>query len=180
MKYAYSVSEKDFLNFQLYQLSKSEAFSGKLRKQRLVVALINVGLAIYFYADKHYPLSIAFLIVGALWYFVYPIRTKRIYKKRFEDEIRANLRDYFDVPAVFEIMDDSLQTSDKRGVSLKKFIDIKEISFIEDATFILFQKNQAFILSKELTENYDEMLRELKAKADQYSVIMNDDTDWEW
>lgn len=180
MKFTYSVGEKDFLNFQLYQFSQSEAFTTKLRKQRMVVALINAGLALFFYAEKKYFLVVGFLIVGAIWYFMYPNRTKRIYKKKFEEEIKANLQSHFNVPAEFEITDSGVRTSDKRGISEKKYTDIKEITHLADTTFITFNSNQAFILSKELTEKYDEMIRLLDEKAAQNSIIVTKDEDWEW
>lgn len=180
MKYTYSVGEKDFLNFQLYQLSKSESFTSKLNKQRFVVALISLALAIYFFVDKHFFLVVGFILIGLVWYFVYPIRTKRIYKNRFESEIKEKFQAHFNVPATFEILENSLKTSDKQGVSEKKFQDIKEIAFTESATYITFRNNQAFILSKELTEKYDEMVTELKSKAETNNLLTTNDLDWKW
>ncbi|MBN9295007.1 MAG: hypothetical protein J0G96_13600 [Flavobacteriia bacterium] len=180
MKYTYHVKEKDFLNFQLFHLSQAEEFKARLRKQRLSIMLLNIAFGIFFALEKKFLITSIFVTIGILWFFLYPNRIKRIYKKRFQNEIQEKYQQHFGVDAAFEINETTLKTVDKGGFSEKRYDDILKIVHLPEATYIIFKNKQTFILPQDATENYDSMKNELSAKAQQMNITVQDLPDWKF
>jgi hypothetical protein len=180
MKYTYTVEKKNFLNFQLYHVSQSAEFNIKLKRQPLVIMLINLAIAVYFAVDKNYFISMAFVAIGILWYFLYPERIKRLYESRFENDINVKFEKHFNREAELEITNEYLRTSDKGGSSQKSYNDILKIVHLPKETLIIFKNQQTFILPKEKTENYAEMVNELNTKAKQETILVENLPNWKW
>lgn len=180
MIYTYKVEEKDFLTFQLYHLSQASEFKGRINKQRISVLLLNVALAIFFIVEKKYGLSFLFILIGVTWFFLYPVRVRRTYKTRFENEILDKYQKHFGVEAKFEINDDQLKTADEGGYSEKHFNDILKVVHLPDVTFIIFKNKQTFILPQATTTNFADLVVELDEKATQFQIPIERLPNWKW
>lgn len=180
MKYTYKVEEANFLNFQLYHMSQSEQFKAKIKKQPFFIMLTNLAIALFFGASKNYMISALFVVIGVLWYFLYPIRIKRAYESKLREEIIAKFKNHFGVEATFEINENELRTSDKGGFSDKKYSDIKSIIHLPTETLVIFKNQQTFILPKETTENFGDMKQELNKKAHEHQLKVEELPNWKW
>jgi hypothetical protein len=180
MKYEYRVEEENFLNFQLYHMSQSDQFRLKVKRQPIFIMITNLAVALFFAAGKNYGISILFVIIGVLWYFLYPIRMKRIHEQRMKEEIKAKFQNHFGAEAAFEVNDSTLRTSDKGGYSDKNYTDVLKIVHLPSETLIIFKNHQTFILPKATTANYDAMKQELNAKAKSLHLKIEDLPTWKW
>lgn len=180
MKYKYTVQVENFLNFQLYHMSQTGQFKLKIKRQPIFIMITNLAVALFFAAGKNYGISILFVGIGFLWYFLYPMRIKRMHEQKIKDEIAQRFQNHFGAEAVFEIADDKLRTSDKGGYSDKKYEDILKIVYLPQETLIIFKNHQTFILPKSTTENYDDMQQNLKIKAQNRHIKIEDLPNWKW
>lgn len=180
MKYTYSVNEENFLNFQLYHVSQTDEFKSKIKRQPLMMLALNAALGFYFLAEKDYLYASAFFGFGVIFFFLYPMRIKRMYKARFLSEIQKKFSKHFGAEAHFEILEDAIRTSDNGGVSEKKYRDVSKIVHLPEETLILFRNKQTFILPKATTENYEEMVENLNKKADKIPIKVEELKGWKW
>ena len=180
MRYTYTVKKENFLNFQLYHLSQTNAYKAKLKRQPIFIMLTNFAIAVYFGVEEKYILSLVFIAIGLLWYFLYPARIKRLYESRFENDINVKFAKHFGREAQLEITEDYLKTSDEGGSSAKNYNDILKIVHLPKETFVIFKNKQTFILPKDQTENYTEMIDELDTKAKQHTIQVENLPNWKW
>lgn len=180
MKYTYSISKDDFLTFQLFQLSQTSSFNYKLLIQQVIVTLINFGISVYFFANKDYYFFATFFALGTLWYFLYPFRIKRMYKKKYEMEMGNKFDKHFDLQAQFEITPTTMKTSYGKESSEKDFAYIKEVVFLKDAMYIIFKNRQTFIFPKRRTENFEQLADELRTQAKASKLVVRDLPKWKW
>lgn len=180
MKYTYTVGEQNFLNFQLYHISQTDGYKSKLRRQPLFIMLLNIALSAYFFAEKNYIVGSIFIVIGILWFILYPNRIRRMYHAKFENEIQSKYANQFGHTAQLEISDEYLKTTDKGGSSEKRYSEILRIIHLPEETLVIFKNKQTFILPKATTENYTQMVADLNEKANRKAIKILELPNWKW
>jgi len=86
----YSLSEEDFLTFQLYVASTSPNTIKKRTKVKYRVPVIYGILALLIFWIGETEMAVAFIIIGLLWLVFYPKWEKHRYYNHYRDHIKEN------------------------------------------------------------------------------------------
>ena len=176
----FSIDEKDFLTNQLYMASKSDRIRKKRKRNRIILPLIYVAFGILFLFTDKLPLTIIFLIIGLLWYIVYPIYEKRHYIKHYQGFIKDNYKERIGKTSSLEINDDFIIGKDSGSESKILTKELEEINEIPTTIFVKLKTGQSLILPKNKIKNIDLLIIRLKQLASSLNIPYNLDEKWEW
>ena len=176
----FSIDEKDFLTNQLYMASKSDRIRKKRKRNRIILPLIYVAFGILFLFTDKLPLTIIFLIIGLLWYIVYPIYEKRYYIKHYQGFIKDNYKERIGKTSSLEINDDFIIGKDSGSESKILTKELEEINEIPTTIFVKLKTGQSLILPKNKIKNIDLLIIRLKQLASSLNIPYNLDEKWEW
>lgn len=184
----YSIGADDFLNFQLYTASQSPIVKRRRLKSKLAFAILYIAFGLFFVVDSKWIYASTFFVLAILWFFLYPLREKRMYERNYKNFILENYRNRFDKEATMEITNEYIQTKD--GVNKGKAFmnEVSEIIEMPTAIYIRLNSAQTFLLPYERIEfvensgvkNSQEMILKLKEIAQLNHVKYTDKTNWVW
>lgn len=176
----YSIEEKDYLAYQLYTASKSDRIKKKRLRNKIVSAIIYIVGGFFLLLLNNYPLAITFIILGLLWFFIYPLWERQHYVKHYQSFIKENYKDKLGQNIALELNNDYITARDNGSeskVMTKELVEINETS----ATFYLKLKGgQSFIIPKDKIKTVDSLTNTLKELANFLSIKYNLDDSWEW
>jgi hypothetical protein len=176
----YKIDENDFLTHQLFVASKSSRIKRKRRRNKLIVLVIYAVLGILLFIENKYFLSIIFLAIGILWFFIYPIWEKRHYIKHYKEFIKENYKDRLGRNTRLEISNDYILAKDNGSESKILTTELEEIHEIPTTIFIRLKGGQSFILAKDKIANVDAVKATLKELAAYLKIKYITDEKWEW
>jgi len=180
LKLEYALNSEDHVTFQLYTASKSKRIKKKRKKTKYRLPLIYLVLAlIVFFAGK-ISLSMAFVLIGILWYFFYPKYEKKHFEKHYSSLVEENFKSDIDPKITIELTETIINTSDQNGNSSIKIEAIKEIDELGEYFFIRLKLGTVLILPKSKIENIKEFEDWLNLIIEKYGIIKNVDLDWKW
>lgn len=180
MNVAYSIDANDYLTFQLFTASKSDIVKKRRLKSKLIFSLLYLAIGIFFLVEGKINFTVAFVVLGIVWYFVYPMREKRMYEGNYRNYITKHFYNRFGKPATLEIDNHYIVSKDEVSTGKISTKDIESISEIPTAVYIKFNTGQSFILPKDKIENLDEMILKLKELADLNHFSYYKEMNWKW
>lgn len=177
----YQMDAEDFLQYQLYTASKSERIKKKRLKSKIIIPIIY-GLIIAFDLYKGNTNSaIVFLIMGILWFFLYPFWEKRHYIRHYKGFIKENYQNRFNKVVIIEFGYDFMYSKDFNGSEIKiATSEIEEINEISSSIFIKLNIGNSIILPKDKIQDIDGIILFLKQLANSLNVKYNIENDWKW
>ncbi|RYF89706.1 MAG: hypothetical protein EOO00_09710 [Chitinophagaceae bacterium] len=180
MTLRFRVTAEDLLTNQLYYASTSERIRKKRKRNRIMVPLFYLIIAAISFTLAQPFLSIAFLVIGVLWYLFYPLRERRIYIRHFRNYVAERMKDVNDQYATFQITDGHIIGQD--GSTEIKMATSEILRIVELPTLILLRLKggQSIIFPKAQLENIDIVRDRLKALADKMNVRYEPEPDWVW
>ena len=180
MKIDYKFDENDFLTYQLFVVSKSEFIKRKRKKNNLILSLIFVVFGLLFLIQNKVPLTISFLIIGILWYFIYPLWEKRYYIKYYKGFINENYKDRFGRTATIEFTNDYILGIENGSESKIMTTEIEVINEIPTFIFIMLKGGHSLILAKNKIADSESLKVRLKELANHLQIKYDTDDKWEW
>lgn len=184
----YSIGADDFLNFQLFTASESPVVKRRRLKSKLAFAILYIAFGLFFVVDSKWIYASTFFVLAILWFFLYPMREKRMYERNYKNFILENYRNRFDKEATMEITNESIQTKDGVNKGKASLNEVSEIIEMPTAIYIRLNSAQTFMLPYERIEfvensgvkNSQEMILKLKEIAQLNHVKYTDKTNWVW
>ncbi len=176
----YKIDEKDFLIHQLYLASKSDRIRKKRQRNKVIVPIIYLVLGLLLFLGDKFLLAIIFVILGVLWYFIYPIWEKRHYINHYKSFIKENLSDRLDRITTLEFNKDYILAKQNGNESKILTIELEEICEIPTIILVRLKSGQFYILPKDKISNIDDITVRLKELADYLRIKYSIDEKWEW
>ena len=93
MTIEYFLDQNDWLEYQLYQASKSERIQKKKKRSRLRIPIFCIVFSFVFYVIHDEPYAISFFTIGVLWFFIYPIWLNRLFVNNYKASIKEKFTD---------------------------------------------------------------------------------------
>ncbi len=115
MKFKYDISENDCLMFQLYIASKSESIKRKRKKSKIRVPILCLANALLMYLLNDTKLATTFVVVGVLWYFIYPLWLRRYYYNHYKTFVHEKWKSDFNNNTVIAIDEQFINTTSDAG-----------------------------------------------------------------
>jgi hypothetical protein len=176
----YKIDENDFLTHQLFVASKSERIKRKRQRSKILVPLIYIALGLLFLLQGEVTLTIIFLIIGLLWFFIYPLWEKQYYIRHYKGFIKENYKNRLDRIATLEFTNDYILAKDNGSESKVLTTELEEICEIPSTIFIRLNGGQSFILPKDKIIDFDNLKARLRELANYLKIEYTLYEKWEW
>src|SRR5690606_27167118 len=113
MNLNYQLTDSDYLEFQLYTASHSEFHKKRRRNLRLIIPVLYILFSLYFYFIYQYlTIVLIFLIIACVWFFVYPLYSRWLYKNHFKKYVKTHYENRIDKPVEIEFNENSILARD--------------------------------------------------------------------
>ncbi len=180
MTLEYTIDENDFLTYHLYTTAKSESIRKRRVRNKMFLPLVYLALGLFSLYQHKMGLGIIFIVIGILWYFIYPLWEKQRYIKHFKANINENYKNRIGRPATIRIENEYILAKDEGAESKVLTTEIEEINEISSAVFIKLKTAQSFIFPKNKIKNMDSLIVRLKELATSLNVNYNIEDKWQW
>ncbi len=180
MYITYQLDENDFLMYQLFVASRSRRIITKRQRSRLIFAVAYIAAGLYFYLRTQMVLAFTFTGFGMLWYVMYPLWTRWIYKQHYRNYIRENYQGRVGKTGRLEIHNDLIIARDEASESKIQITEVEAIFEIPSFIFIKIKNGHYFILPQNKIQPFDELRNTLLEIAAQLHIPYSKDADWQW
>jgi hypothetical protein len=178
MKIEYTLTEEDFLEYQLYTTSMSKSITKKRLIAHFAVPMmyILIGVSVYFYNNNSDVILIC-IFLAALWLLIYPFYSKWKYKKSYLKHIKKNYTDRLDHVDALKLGNNAYFYVKEQGKEGKiKTSDVEKLIELKNHFFLQVKKGGAIIIPKNYvlnTESFKKIITDL-------NIDYLNDTDWKW
>mgnify|MGYP000477646293 CR=1 FL=1 len=177
IKLKYSLTNEDFLEHQLYIASKSKNIIKKRKRTRVIVPLVYLALALFFFFSKeNYISSIIFISIAVVWYLFYPIRSKKLHIKHYQNHITEHYKNRIGVESEIKITNDYIFGIDNSGESKTKIEEVESLIELKNRFFLKLKKGLSLVIPKTAID--DIML--FKNKISELNIEIIDELNWEF
>ena len=145
MTLKFNISEKDFLTFQLYTLSKSEKVQQRMKRGRIFATILGVILAFNLFITEAFYAGIIMIVGIGLIYYFYPQYHKWRMKRNFAKYIKHNYHERFDKEEELTIHDKGILSKNMSGEGEIPKEELTKLMEIQDL-FLIGMKNGAAII----------------------------------
>lgn len=177
MKLRYNLENEDFLAFQLFTSSKSARIQRKKKRNWLLLSLSSFILAICFYINDNYVMTIYFGVVAVLVGLFYKQFFNWRYKKHYVNVIKENYGERIEVEdSEIEITEEFLKAKDRTGDSKIFNKEIKQIIETSNHFFVNVSSGVSLIIPKKKIEN----INLVKQQFVNLNIPIIDELAWKW
>ena len=177
MKLNYSLTNADFLEYQLYTSSKSRSQKRKRRNNRIVTPILFLLYGLFLSKkDDNYSALLIFGIIAALWLIFYPKYSQWRYKNHFKKHIEENYKNRIDKFVEICFDENSMNTKDLASESKINGSEIKELIETKNHFFIKLKSEISMIVPKHAITNQIEFKKLLTEMGAEYV----DELNWQW
>lgn len=180
MTLEYKLEERDFLTYQLFIASQSERIKKRRRRSKTMFPLIYIAFAVIGLLQNKISMTLVFLVIAALWFFLYPIWERKYYIKHYLGFIRENYKDRFGKNASLQISDHFILTKDEGSESRINTSEIEKISEIPLAIYIRIKGGASFIIAKDKINDLQNLTSHLRDLANHLKINYELDEQWQW
>ena len=175
----YILKENDFLQAQLYHISKNEMLASNRIKSSIYYPIIFIIVSLITFIGGNISLSLFFSSLAVILFFVTYVKIKNIYFKDAIKVVKTSYKERFNKEVVLTIEDEKVIVEDSRGKSIINVIECKEI--IETKKYFYIKMNLAYIiLPKDRLENIDIVTEELVKISATLKIFFTNDFNWKW
>jgi hypothetical protein len=175
MKLEYSLSEDDFLAFQMHTAGTSERLVKKRKSSRILFSLGLLLLSLGCYSSNLY-LSIYFGILAGIAAIFYPNISKWRYKRHFKAFITENYTKRFGQPATLEFTEGQIRTKDKFSEGSINLVELERIDETGEHFFLKISTGHSLIIPKSQLADAAVVRQELKKICPKYVDAIG----WKW
>lgn len=172
----FKIQEQDFLDFQLFNASKSDRINKKKRNGTLLLTIGSLLVAIYFYFKQYLAMAIFFGVMAIIYALFYPTYFRWRYKNHYKAHIKEHYSKRFGQLEKIEIKEESIFATDKTGESSIRIKEIEKVDETSHHFFIKISTGLSLIIPKRELENCDE----LRSKFQSLGLAIHDERNWNW
>ena len=177
MNLKYQLTPDDYLQYQLYNSSRSEIQNKRRFRSRVVFPILYSLLGLIFALVKaNVSYFIPLLIIALIWYVVYPIYSKWKYRRHFQKHIKANYQNKVNQDLETKINNNSLFLIDHLSESRINRSQLKGLIETQYHFFVKLASDSAVIIPKRAIKNQPEFIKLLTKLGTEYV----DEKAWEW
>jgi YcxB-like protein len=170
----------DFLTHLLYVGSKSDLIRKKRRNNRTILPLIFCILGSTFFFQNKIGVTLIYLTIAILWFFLYPLRDKQLYINHYKNFIKEHYKTSFNSMSSLEFTDDYIFAKDEGTESKILWKEVVEINEISTSIFIKLRSAQSIVLPKDKIKDLEVLVVMLKEITMKKEIKYNIDLNWKW
>lgn len=176
MHLRFTISEDNFLSFQLYTLSKSEKVRKKMKRGQIFAPILGLILAFNLFISNAFWPGIIMSVLCVVIYFYYPTYHKWRMKRNFKMYIRRNYHDRFGQEEELTFMRNGVLSKNISGegeIAKKELLDCIEIS---DLLLLRMKNGASLLLPKQQLSD----LNVVKAEIKKLGLPFHAELDWKY
>ncbi len=177
MRLKYKLINSDFLEYQLYTSSKSEATKKRLRNIRIFIPIAYLLFGLYLWnRDGQVSGLIMFGILALLWFIFYPKYAKWKYKRHFLNHIKEHYSNRINKPVELDLNDDFVDTKDHASESGIKASELKKLIELPNHYFLKMSTDLSLIIPKNAISDQNRF----KEKIKKWKIDYVNELNWKW
>jgi hypothetical protein len=176
----YTLDENDFLQHQLFAVTKSKRIKQQRRKSWLGISVTFLLLSLMFYQSENNIMACYFLLFGLTSVFFYPLYQKRHYKNHYQKYIIDAYKNRFGQLVNIELKNESIEINDITGETKINLQNIQNITETKDYFYLEVKTGGHLIIPKSQIANVDSLRELLKELCNKLSIEFISDLDWKW
>jgi hypothetical protein len=175
MTQTYTLTEQDYLAFELYTISKTPRFQPRQRNGRSFVAFCSAITMIYFIYSHNYWNAIYFGIMTVALFIWYPRYFKWRQKVHYLKHIRRNYKNKFGLQETLVIDNKLITITNHTGTGTLKPSNFDKICETSTHYFMVLESGAALILPKKDLNN-----QAFKSDLKTLKLPHHSDFTWRW
>jgi len=179
MKINISLTEKDFLEYQLYGASKSKNI--KSQRVRTLIILIVTFCIMLFYAYNSIDSFPYFLLILYIFILViYKIFESKRYINHYKKYINENYKERFGITFNLNFTENQIIEESNLGESKTNYTALTEINEIENYYFLKLITGQSLIIPKREINDINTFKIKLSEIKNTFGLKENIELNWKW
>lgn len=176
----FNYAEQEFIDYQLYIVSKSPIIQKKSRRNRWLVSLIYLGIGAFGGFTGNMNQLWIFGALAIVWYVVYPIWSSRFHKKQYTRFIKTQNKNRIGSEVKIEINNTDFKIEEAGQFATISLRDFSEIAELKNLLLVRLKSDMVIILQKQCSIPKDTLIDYMKSIAVKLSIPYVDDTHWTW
>jgi len=175
MKVIYTTSLENYLDHQMYMVSKSKLVRRKRLLAKYIFTISYLTLGLWLYLKGNVRTGIIFAALGVLWFFVYPILNKNSMRRFYGKYIRENYSNKLDKTVEMNIEKGFVFVNDSTSESKIPVSEFKKMIEINSAFFLRLKSGTSYIIPKDAIDT-----AAFKSEISGLQIPITVETDWKW
>ncbi len=180
MKFEYKIEENDYLTYQLFIASKSETIISKRKRNKIILSVLPLILAIVSYFNNNVTVFIFLLFWSVFTFLFYSYYDKNHYTNHYKKMIKEKLKNAFNQIVSIEINDEFIFLKDDGSESKVMNKEILEINNIPDLILIRFKGALTLIIPKKSIFNIETLKSKLNEISIKFNINYTIEPNWKW
>jgi len=178
MMLEFRLERDDYLTHQLFAASQSPRIRRKRMRNRLSIPILYGLIGLIFWLLRDIAFLVGFGVVALLWLVLYPLWSRRLYRRHYTAHIDEHYRERFGRTARVFLEDGALVTEDPGGRSEIHLDQVDRIALISTHAFVHLRSGVTLILPRQRLEpgSLDAFLTELTTRTG----VEREELDWRW
>jgi len=175
MKHTITLTQDDYLTFQLYESSTNPLRNSKRKRDYIFLVVCSiVCTTASSTGDK--PMFIIVATISAAVIIFGKTYLRHRYKNHFARHVALTYKGFFNEPLEIEITADDILTSEKTGDSTIKISEVKRVSEIPDHFLITISTGATLVIPK----TSPSLNQEIREMAKREHILFLNEMDWKW
>jgi hypothetical protein len=180
MTLTYTLDQNDFLQHQLFLVTKTDRIKKKRIKSWLVVSGSMLLLSFMFYQSNNSFLGNYFLGFGFITLIFYPLYQRRQYKNHYAKFIADNYKNRIGLTAKITFSDSVIETYDITGESKINLSDLEAVTETPEYFYPSLKSGGHLIIPKSKITDVSQLRLELRQLCEKMKIDFIEELKWKW
>ncbi|AQY20968.1 YcxB family protein [Riemerella anatipestifer] len=174
-----SLDEKDYLQYQLYNASKSKSVNYQRMKTLIMMIVVFTLMFLYVYYKTN-EFNFVILIIYIALIITYKFYEKYRYENHYKKFISENYKNRFGLVSDINFNENQIEEKSSLGSANVNYDSICEINEIKDYYFLKLITSQSLILPKKSISDITEFEKIIENWKSKYKIKHNKELNWKW
>jgi len=180
MTITYSLNENDFLQYHLFNASKSDRIKKQRRKSWFVNAILIFCFGFISYLNGNHVLVDYFLIAGILAVCLFPFYLRWYYKNHYKKFAKETYKKRVEEICTITFTEDYIESFGRTGTSKINMPEVEKVYETGQYFFLKLKTGSTLIIPKYKIDNIDDLRDEFIKIIDTFKGEFISDLDWRW
>lgn len=180
MRLTYTLSENDYLQYQLFIASKNERIKKERIKSWLIYSASLLLMSFVFYDIGNKFMTYFLLVFGIIVLCFFPLYQKRYYKNHYQKFITETYKNRFGKAGNIYIAENHIEVNDITGEAKINLTEIENAIETSAYFYLKIKTGGHFIIPKKQLNEIENIGQELKKLCSKFSIDFVEDFNWRW
>ncbi|MFT3934550.1 MAG: YcxB family protein [Chitinophagaceae bacterium] len=180
MTLTYKLEATDYLQYYLYDASKSESTKKRQRQSWLLTSVCCLPFAFLFYLDHDWIPVISLSIFSLGTFIFYPSYQRNKYASDYLRQISETHKNRFGQLSTIRLLDNQIECIDFTGETKINWTSIAKIIETGHYIYLAVQTGGHLIIPKDRIDDLPALRKTLIQASERLSISYETELDWKW